>query len=161
MAALPTPLLICNQGVKLGKNPRNSSVCIISWCSTLCHYNKYCQATLVPLVFRICGCNHTYLCVTSVGIFTRWHCLYLYISFKLYIRTLCTVRLYISTIDLFFWGLFPAAANIVLRIPAHTVRYPQIYISCSFHSIAGGPQPESVVINNTLKQGLEKVLSSC
>ncbi len=125
-----TPLLIPNQGVKLGKNSRNSSVCIISWCSSLCQYNKHRQATLVPIVFRICGCNHTYLCVTSVGIFTRWHCLYLHNKLQ------ALDVLYVRYVSIYYWPFFSeayshAAANIVLRIPSHPVRYPQIYVHYS------------------------------
>jgi hypothetical protein len=42
-----------------------------------------------------------------------------------------------------------AAANFVLRIPSHPVRYPQVYVhylQFPFYNV-GGPQPESVVIN--------------
>ncbi len=141
LAKLPTPLLIPNQGVKLGKNPRNSSVCIISRYSSLCYYNKYYQATHVPLFFRICDCKHTYLCVTGVGIFTRWHCLYLYNKLQaLYV-------LYVRYVSIYYWPfllrLIPMQQQTLSSEFGLT-----LYDILRYTYNVGGPQPEPVVIND-------------
>jgi hypothetical protein len=72
------------------------------------------------------------------------------ISFMLYTYFMYATSLYLL-LTYFSEAYSHAAANFVLRIPSHPVRYPQIYsmyITCSFHSNVGGPQTEFLVITD-------------